>query len=461
VKSSPLILVVDDSEDIREVFQLALEDAGYRVMVAADGSEALAVVRSSRPDLVITDVSMPGMNGFDFLVNLRSDIAPPLPPVVVCSGFDVTEEQALRRGALRFIAKPIEPAALVRMVQEVLSGKPADESILAHERAFVEAARARATAAAARLFPKLRNEVPKLDRLTPVLAQLVSDYFGFAKTAVVFVTDDGVRVHGVSAGSFIPSGTKFSGNLLLATGVLATGSSLVITDAASFLIASVGMDPRAAELGVNFMIAVPLLFEDTPIGTIQLFDRDSHPFEGEDLTILKGIGARACDSLRGSPSETWIDYVDSQLFDRMLSAELSSLHRERGGLELLLVEMEPAAITPELKLELTKRGMSRLAVCHREAGTLAIYKRDASATAARSVASALLLRLVATGAVRAAGWVAVVDSGLCPVTQDVILRLAGLALGQSRSTSQGRVERVVIGGEQPREGAAPVTSPAG
>jgi hypothetical protein len=149
------------------------------------------------------------------------------------------------------------------------------------------------------------------------------------------------------------------------------------------------------------------------------------------------------------------------LFDRMLGAELSILHRERGGLELLLVEMEPAAVTPDLQLELVKRGSPRLALCHREAGTVAICKRDANAIAAQSVISTLLATLGATGAVRAIGWVSVVDMGLPPVTADVVLRLAGLALGQSLSVSKGRVERIVIGGEESREGAAPVTSPAG
>jgi CheY-like chemotaxis protein len=460
VETSPLILVVDDSEDIRELFQLALEGAGYRVMVAADGSQALAVVRASRPDLIITDVSMPGMNGFDFLVTLRSDLTPPLPPVVVCSGFDVTADQALRLGAIRFIAKPIDTPTLVAMVREVLSGKPADESMLAHEQAFLQAAHGRAAAAAAHLFSKLASEIPTLNRLTPVLAQSVADYFGFAKAAVAFVKNGGIRVDGVSAGSFVRAGTEFSGNLLFATGVLAAGSSLVVTDAASFLGASVGGDPSATAFGMNFLIAVPLLFEATPIGVITLFDRDRHAFESEDLTVLEGIGRSASDGMRETLSEIWIGYVQSALFDRMLGAELSILHRERGGLELLLVEMDPAAVTPELQLELVKRGSPRLALCHREAGTLAIYKRDASATAARGVISTLLATIVATGAVRAAGWVSIVDTGLCPVSHDVVLRLAELALGQSRSTSQGRVERVVVGGEQSL-GAAPATSPAG
>jgi CheY-like chemotaxis protein len=461
VESSPQILVVDDSEDIRELLQLILEGAGYRVTVAADGSQALAAVRASRPDLVITDISMPGMEGFEFLVSLRSDVSPPLPPVVVCSGFDVAGEEALRLGATRFMPKPIEPAALVRMVQEALSGRQADKAMVAHERAFVEAARARAAAAAAHLFAKLTNEAPTLNRLTPVLAQSVADYFGCAGAAVAFVRNGGIRVDGISAGCVIPVETAFSGNMLFATGVLAAGSSLVITDAASFLAASIGADPRATALGLNFLIAVPLLYENTPIGVIALVDRAPHPFEAEDLTILEGIGQSASDALRLNSSEIWIGYVQPGLFDRMLGAELSILHRERGGLELLLVEMEPAAVTAALQRELVEHGGPRLALCRRDVGTLAIYKRDADAVAARRITATLLSTLVATGAVRASGWVSVVGTRLCPMTEDVVLRLAGLALGQSLSYSQGRVERVVVGGELALESAAPAASPGG
>jgi CheY-like chemotaxis protein len=455
MEGSPNILVVDDSEDIREFFRFILEDAGYRVTVAEDGSQALAVLHTSRPDLVITDISMPGMNGFDFLIRLRSDVVPPLPPVVVCSGFDVTAEEARRLGAIRFMAKPIEPAALVRMVQQALAGQAADEAMLAHERAFVQAAHRRAAAAAAHLVTKLANEAPMLNRLSSVLAQSVSDYFACANAAVVFVNNGGLRVEGVSAGSFIPAETTFSGNMLFATGVLAAGSSLVITDAASFVGTSIGGDARAAALGLNFLVAVPLLFENTPIGAIALFDRAPKKFEAEDLTIFEGIGQSASDRLRLNPSEVWIDYVQSGLFDRMLGSELSILHRERGGLELLEVEMEPAAVTPELQCALVKLGGPRLALCHREAGTLAIYKRDADALAARSVISTLLSTLDATRALRAAGWVSVVGTSLCPLTEDVVLRLAGLALGESLTSSKRRIERVVIDVEPSRETASP------
>src|SRR5262245_26796283 len=94
------ILVVDDSEDIRDSFCLVLEEDGYEVLTASSGQEAIDKTRASRPDLILLDLVMPGMDGLEVLTRLRSDLAAPIPPTILCSGFDLTEEEALRRGAL-------------------------------------------------------------------------------------------------------------------------------------------------------------------------------------------------------------------------------------------------------------------------------------------------------------------------------------------------------------------------
>src|SRR5438094_295448 len=99
------ILLVDDSEDIREFYQVVLEEAGYDVATAACGQEALANTRTWHPDLLLADVVMPEMDGLEMLVRLRSDFAPPLPPVILCTAFEITEQEALERGALMLLRK--------------------------------------------------------------------------------------------------------------------------------------------------------------------------------------------------------------------------------------------------------------------------------------------------------------------------------------------------------------------
>src|SRR6188768_4055830 len=101
------ILVVDDSEEIRELFSALLEGAGFVVECSDSAEAAFARVRAARPDLMVLDVVLPGMDGLELLLKLRSDLAPPIPPVILCSGFELAESEALRRGAVRFLRKPI------------------------------------------------------------------------------------------------------------------------------------------------------------------------------------------------------------------------------------------------------------------------------------------------------------------------------------------------------------------
>ena len=74
-----------------------------------DGEDALQKIRRERPDLLVLDVVMPRMDGLELLLKMRSDLAPPIPPAILVSGFDLTEAEALRRGAERFLPKPVDP----------------------------------------------------------------------------------------------------------------------------------------------------------------------------------------------------------------------------------------------------------------------------------------------------------------------------------------------------------------
>jgi CheY-like chemotaxis protein len=443
------ILVVDDSDVIRDFLQLLLENAGYDVRVAADGREGLDAVRQFHPDLISTDISMPVMDGFQFLLHLRSDFRPPLPPVIVSSGFDVTAEEALALGAVRFVAKPFESAVFLRTVEQVLNGRPTEPSELERERSAVESARARAAAAAARLSATLAAEGPALERTLPVVAEWVSHYFGVAPAGVALVENDGVRVAGVSHGSVVPAGTKLSSKLLFATGVLAAGSSFLATENAELLRGVYG-----DAYGLQFLVAVPLLFEDVPIGALGLFDKTPHLFRAEDLLILEGVGRNFSQALHPeSPLVGNLGFIPSALFDLMLASELALLHRERGALELLVVELDTEAIDSEQALEILHRGSPRLALCRRDRGAMALFKRDPNATTARDVIEASLSALQAIAVVRAAGWISIIDNGLAPVPGEIALRLAAVALDHSRSTGGTRIERTLIVTEPTRDAA--------
>jgi CheY-like chemotaxis protein len=117
-QSSGRVLVVDDSEVIRELIKVNLELEGFEVRTAEDGEAALAAMQEFRPDVVTLDVVMPRLGGFETLERLRADPATEDIPVVVVTGraqgADVARGEAL--GVDASLTKPFEPAELVAVV---------------------------------------------------------------------------------------------------------------------------------------------------------------------------------------------------------------------------------------------------------------------------------------------------------------------------------------------------------
>src|SRR6185503_7999352 len=114
------ILVVDDDPSIRSLLRQELESQRYRVREAADGEEALAAVRAERPDLIILDVMMPGLNGFDVAAVLKNDPQTLRIPIIVLSVLH-DHERGLRVGVDRYLTKPIDSEGLLEEVGTLLA----------------------------------------------------------------------------------------------------------------------------------------------------------------------------------------------------------------------------------------------------------------------------------------------------------------------------------------------------
>jgi len=99
------VLIVDDNEDVRRILDLRLRLAGFDVVGAADGREGLATLRAGRWDLVVLDLVMPELDGFEFLSELRG--VGSAPPVVVITQYDdaVNRQRALALGAAHYVGK--------------------------------------------------------------------------------------------------------------------------------------------------------------------------------------------------------------------------------------------------------------------------------------------------------------------------------------------------------------------
>jgi len=111
-KDSEVILIVDDDELVRMTLSVLVGSLGYHCLVAGDGVEALAVLRSTSVDLVLTDVVMPGMGGLELLDNIR--ILHKETDVIVSTGYHEKASYAavIKAGAIDFIKKPIDQAEL-------------------------------------------------------------------------------------------------------------------------------------------------------------------------------------------------------------------------------------------------------------------------------------------------------------------------------------------------------------
>jgi signal transduction histidine kinase/DNA-binding response OmpR family regulator len=113
------VLVVDDDVNIRSLLQQELTDAGYRVRLAEDGRTALALIREETPGLVILDVMMPEMNGFDVAAVLKNDPATMEIPIIILSILE-DKERGFRLGVDRYLTKPIDTASLFQEVDALL-----------------------------------------------------------------------------------------------------------------------------------------------------------------------------------------------------------------------------------------------------------------------------------------------------------------------------------------------------
>jgi two-component system response regulator RpaA len=117
------ILVIDDDPDICEIVKVNLEGAGYDVVIATDGATGLATALEIQPQLIVLDVLLPEMDGWQVLDRLMKDPRTAGPPVVMltCKGDDQDVLRGLDRGAVEYVTKPFYPENLVASIKILLS----------------------------------------------------------------------------------------------------------------------------------------------------------------------------------------------------------------------------------------------------------------------------------------------------------------------------------------------------
>lgn len=123
--SEKTILVADDESHIVSVVSLKLKNAGFRVLTAGDGQEALEIAMAEHPDLLITDYHMPGLSGIELCQRLRQEKNNVPAIMLTARGYNLDPSDTTQNGIVCMISKPFSPRHLLTTVQEVLEKSPA------------------------------------------------------------------------------------------------------------------------------------------------------------------------------------------------------------------------------------------------------------------------------------------------------------------------------------------------
>jgi len=112
------VLVVDDHPKVLKILEICLKTQGFKVITTTSGEESLALVRSKKPDIMLLDIIMPGIDGFEVLRRLRDFTQI---PVIVFSASSGNYGEAMHLGANDFIPKPFQPDEIISKVKGLLS----------------------------------------------------------------------------------------------------------------------------------------------------------------------------------------------------------------------------------------------------------------------------------------------------------------------------------------------------
>ncbi len=122
LSAAPLILVADDDLTIQEVLQAKLEKSGYRVVLAADGPATLGLVESQRPSLLVLDIKMPGLDGYEICRRLRAQESTSALPILMLTAYGGLDYvlKGLNAGADDYVTKPFHPEEVLLRIRSLL-----------------------------------------------------------------------------------------------------------------------------------------------------------------------------------------------------------------------------------------------------------------------------------------------------------------------------------------------------
>jgi class 3 adenylate cyclase/CheY-like chemotaxis protein len=181
VRTPARVLIADDNPANVDILQTRLAVHGYEILTATDGEEALGLAREKHPDLILLDVMMPKLDGFEVCRRLKADVSLPFMPVILVTARADSKDvvAGLEAGADEYLTKPVDQAALVARVKSMLRIKALHDQVQTQARRL-EAQAAELAQWNATLEQRVQEQLGQLERLgrlkrffSPQLAELI------------------------------------------------------------------------------------------------------------------------------------------------------------------------------------------------------------------------------------------------------------------------------------------------
>jgi diguanylate cyclase (GGDEF)-like protein len=344
------ILVADDNRANREALAALLESAGHRVLRAADGREALARARETRPELVISDVLMPLMDGYELARRLRADPATSGAALMFYTAyFGGQNAQALAEahGVSRVLLKPSDNAAILRHVEAVLASRSEPPAAIArdldqeHLRVLVDQLLEKTAALEAQ-----QRRIERLNRTLEVLSAVNALIVRAGERQALL--DEACRIAVEKGGFRLAAIGLAEPRTHDVRQVACAGEGSAAPDFARLGVGTrslVVKDPQSGSLA-----ALPLLAAGESAGLLLLYARQQDFFDEEEMRLLHELAGDIAFALRHLAQKARMDYLAyhdsltdlpnrSLFIDRMTQA-LSAARREKRFAAAIFVDIE-------------------------------------------------------------------------------------------------------------------------
>lgn len=312
------ILIVDDHEDNVALLRIVLESQGYRILCAADGLQALEIVRREHPDLLLLDVMMPHMSGYEVVEHVRADPSLAyIPIMLITAKQDLSDKvKGLDVGADDFLPKPVQSSELIAKVRALLRLKHVQDALI-NERNKNEMLY---------LVGQQLNSTLDVDQLVSETLNLMVNLIGATQGSVIIKDSKRSTWRKIMARTpFGPPPEEDSSPQVIAEGL----AGLALRSRQPQLVVDTLDDERwlavyGDPLRVRTALAIPLIRDRVELGVLTLTHSEPHRFSEDQLPMVLAVSAQVISALHNASLYTRLKEAEAarEYFVHMLTHDL-------------------------------------------------------------------------------------------------------------------------------------------